>query len=130
MSKPINIIISGDDNDAQQTVLGYLATSLHPLLRDTLKQSVQVVTIKTAEMTNEDIVVARRKIQRREMDPPSFGTSPAFVDDAHVVAEAVLENIRGRSGIGNELEAIDEDTQQEMVESISGLIRVGMKAVG
>ncbi len=59
---------------------------------------------------------------------PRFGTLERFQDRAHQCTDAILEDIRGRSGIGNQLEAImsDDDVIDNLVDSMTRIIRQGM----
>lgn len=59
---------------------------------------------------------------------PRFGTAERFQDRAHHCTDAILEEIRGRKGIGNELEAFmhDDDTIDNLVDEVSRIIRRGM----
>ncbi|MGF6996846.1 hypothetical protein P3T25_005221 [Paraburkholderia sp. GAS32] len=61
-------------------------------------------------------------LQASDLPPP-----PAL-DWAHAAARGILEDLRGRSGVGNELEALDEDVRTELVESVADIIRTAHSA--
>lgn len=44
-------------------------------------------------------------------------------DDAERAVAAIAEDLRGRKGIGNEMEAIDDQTVVEMLDEWAALIR-------
>lgn len=117
-------------HNPEQTVLDALADTLFPVARDKGLQ-IEMRALSVANIPEEDLEDARKAIDNSIENGPSFGTATKFQDDAHIAADAVLENIRGRRGIGNELESFmyDEEIINEMVDSISDIIRVGMKAV-
>jgi hypothetical protein len=46
------------------------------------------------------------------------------MDWAHAAARGVLANLLDRSGIGNELEQLDEGIRDEIVEEVAEIIRV------
>lgn len=127
MSK-FTVVVAGNEDAKQQSVLDYLAEHLDPFVRDKLKLGVNITKIQVAEMDEKELESAKRQMTWTE-DGPRFGTAKVFCDDAHRTADAILENIRDRSGIGNELEAFmhDDEVIDDLVNSVSALVRVGMK---
>lgn len=55
------------------------------------------------------------------------GKSTPPVDWAHSAARGVLNNLKDRRGIRQELDEIDEDIRIEIVESIAEIIRIAEK---
>lgn len=56
---------------------------------------------------------------------PFDGNPPT--DDAHLAALAVLTDLSGRRGVGNELESIDDDIKAQLVEDLTDIIRAVFK---
>lgn len=50
-------------------------------------------------------------------------------DWAHAAARGILSNLKGRGGIGNELEQLDEELRKEIVDEAAEIIRLA-KAQG
>lgn len=46
------------------------------------------------------------------------------IDWAHFAARVILADLSGRRGVGDELEAINEDTRLELVQSLAAIIRL------
>lgn len=53
----------------------------------------------------------------------SADVPPPARDWAHAAARGILLDLKGRSGVGNELDQLDEDTRVELVESVAEIIR-------
>lgn len=57
-------------------------------------------------------------------DQPDDVDAPVPATDwAHAAARGVLSNLRGRGGIGNELEQLDEELRQEIISEAAEVIR-------
>ena len=56
---------------------------------------------------------------------PYDGEVSGHIDWAHATARGVLLELGNRSGIGDELDAIDLGIRKELVESIAAIIRAG-----
>lgn len=53
---------------------------------------------------------------------------PPALDWAHAAARGILGDLKGRSGVGNELAGLDEDVRAELVESVADIIRTAQAA--
>ena len=124
MSKII-VTVAGNDPTSQQSVLDVLLAASGNTL------NVAYRTVHVVPMEGKELEVAQRHIAYTNENNPRFGTAKEFKDDAHRTTDAILEDIRDRRGIGNELESFmyDDDVIDNLVDNISALIRVGMKVV-
>lgn len=51
------------------------------------------------------------------------GPTPPGTHWTVIAARGVLSNLKGRRGVGNELEEVDMDVREEIVESIAQIIK-------
>ncbi len=118
----ITVTVHGGEPQEQQTVLDVMQATGLP--------GISYRSLSVASMEDHELKEAQNSIENT-VDGPRFGTAKEFRDDAHRSADAILENIRDRSGIGNELESFmhDDETIDNLVDNVSAIIRVGMKVV-
>ncbi|MBC9968848.1 hypothetical protein [Ralstonia insidiosa] len=75
---------------------------------------------------------AKRKLERGAKFPYDAPDSwwrddgespPAATDWAHAAARGILADLKGRSGVDDALQNVDEETRMEIVQSIADIIR-------
>lgn len=73
-------------------------------------------------MTAQSDLDSGRKYPYDQPDADESVTPAA--DWAHAAARGILSNLKGRGGIGNELEQLDEELRKEVVDEAAEIIRL------
>lgn len=73
-------------------------------------------------MTAQNDLDSGRKYPYDQPDDDESATPAA--DWAHAAARGILSNLKGRGGIGNELEQLDEELRKEIVDEAAEIIRL------
>jgi hypothetical protein len=67
------------------------------------------------------------KLKRLAAEPYYYGNLP-LVGQAEVIAAACLSDLRGRGGVGNELDSYmgDQEIEEEIIDTMAEIVRQGM----
>lgn len=100
--------------------------------RTTLLDYQQKMWERTPEVTTDEVYTEINRLFETQqlieedgyvkMGTPLFEEAVEVSTKAHNAALAIMKNLTGRRGVGNEIESMDDDVREEMVNSIAAII--------